>query len=230
MFNLPDRTLFNRKIPKSKFYEKLKTNTKLKLNTKSEFNTKIKAMFIEQVDYIVWKHKLSKETINLDPTDEVQEVQVFEIYLKQRKFSKEILENIDKIIPYPILHVMIFEGEAKFAIAYKQRNQNDQDRSVVHSYYESNWQPVKDISINLTNGLDLKAVYENIIRSLMTFTAVVGEDLDATVKRQTVLEKLIRECARLEAKIKREKQFSRKVELNMELQTKKKEISTLSKS
>ena len=218
MFNLPDRTLFNRKIPKNKFYEKLKANTKLK------------DMFIEQVDYIVWKHKLSKETINLEPTDEVQEIQVFEIHLKQRKFSKQILENIDKVIPYPILHVMVFEGEARFAIAYKQRNQNDKDRFVVHSYYESNWQPIKDISINLTNGLDLKAVYENIIRNLMTFKVDAGEDLEVAVKRQAVLEKLVRECARLEAKINREKQFSRKVELNMELQMKKKEIIALSKS
>lgn len=213
MFNLPDRCLYNRRISKNKFYEKLKADTRLK------------DMFVKQVDYILWKYKLSKETINLDPTEQVQEIQVFEIYLKQRELSKEVLENIDKAIPYPILHVLIYEGEARLAIAYKQRNRNDENRFVINAYYESNWQPISDVSINLISGLNLQAVYENIIRSLMTANAAVEEDLEATVERQNIIEKLKRECDKLESRLRSEIQFDRKVELNLELQRKKKELS-----
>ncbi|ADG81936.1 DUF4391 domain-containing protein [Thermincola potens] len=212
MFNLPDRTLYNRRIPKNKFYEKLKANTKLK------------DLFVEQVDYIVWKHKLSKDTVNLEPTEDVQEIQVFEIHLKQRDLSREILENIDKAIPYPIIHVLIYQNLAKFAVAYKQRNRNNEDRAVIRSYYESDWQPIKQISVNLLQGLDLQATYENFIRSLMSVDTGADEELSDVVRRQEEIERLTRECARLEARIKSERQFNRKVELNMELQKKRKEL------
>lgn len=212
MFHLPPRTLYNRKIPKNKFYEKLQANTKLK------------EMFVDQVDYILWKHKLSQETTNLEPTDDVQEIQVFEIHLKQREFSIEILENIDKAIPYPILHVLIYLNEARLMIAYKQRNQKDGNKFIVNSYYEIAWQPMNQISMQLLNGLDLKSVYENIIKSFMTIPIVHNEDLDVMINKQNLIEKLQKECAMLETKMKNEKQFNRKVEMNITLQKLKKEL------
>jgi len=215
VFNLPERTLYNRRIPKNKFYEKLKANTRLK------------DMFVNQVDYILWKHKLSKETISLDPTDDVQEIQIFEIHLKQRELSREVLENIDKAIPYPILHVLIYGDEVRLVMAFKQRNQNDENRFVINAYYESEWKPINKLPSNLINGLNLQAVYENMVRSLMGTGSDAVEDLKAAVERQNTIEKLKRECTKLESKIRSEKQFNRKVELNLELQRKKKELSKL---
>lgn len=213
MFSLPERTLYNRKIAKSKFYEKLKANTKLK------------DMFVDEVDNIIWKHKLSKETINLDPTDDVQEIQIFEIYLKQRELSRQVLENIDKAVPYPILYVLVYKNEARLVIAYKQRNRNDENRFVINGYYESNWEPIDRVPKNLINGLNLQAVYENIVRSLMCTSNDNNDDLETAVERQNEIEKLKRECIKLEAKIRNEKQFDRKVDLNLELQKKKKELN-----
>lgn len=213
MLNLPERTLYNKRIPKNKFYEKLKANTKLK------------DMFVEQVDNIIWKHKLSRETINLEPTEEVQEIQVFEIYLKQKELSREVLESIDKAIPYPILHVLLYEGEAQLVIAYKQRNQNDENKFIINGYYESEWQPINSISIELIKGIDLQAVYENIIRSFMPLIQDSNEELSEVVKKQNMIEKLKKICRTLEAKIRSEKQFNRKVELNIELQRLKKELN-----
>lgn len=215
MLNLPDRTLYNRRIPKSKFYEKLSVSAKLKNK------------FIDEVDHIIWKHKLSKETVNLEPAQEVQEIQIFEIYLKQRKLSREILENIDKSIPYPILHLLVYKEEVRLVMAYKKRSQKDQGKYVVKAYYESNWQTIKDVTINLLNGLDLGAVYENIIKYLMPGPVPAGENIDAAVQRHSAYDKLQRECEALELKINKEKQFNHKVELNIELQRKKQELNRL---
>jgi len=120
--------------------------------------------------------------------------------------------------------VLIYQNLAKFAVAYKQRNRNDEDRAVIRSYYESDWQPVNQISVNLLQGLDLQATYENFIRSLMSVDTGADEELSDVVRRQEEIERLTRECARLEARIKSERQFNRKVELNMELQKKRKEL------
>lgn len=215
MFQLPSSTLVNRKIPKNKFYEKLQANHHLK------------ELFTEQVESIIWKHKLSKETIRLDPKDDIEEIQIFEIHLKEQTYSLDLLRSIDKAIPYPILHVLMYEDQAKLAIAYKERNQTDENRSVVRSYHETDWQPVESIEMNILQGLDLKAVYENIIRQLLPIKMKPEIELSAVLERQAHIDKLTQECQRLESKLRAEKQFNKKVELNMELQRKRKELNQL---
>lgn len=218
MFQLPSSTLVNRKIPKNKFYEKLHANQHLK------------ELFTEQVESIIWKHKLSKETIRLDPKDDIEEIQIFEIHLKEQTYSLDLLRSIDKAIPYPILHVLMYEDQAKLAMAYKERNQTNENRSVVRSYHETDWQLVESIELNIFQGLDLKAVYENIIRQLIPIKMKPEIELSAVLERQAQIDKLTQECQRLESKIRAEKQFNRKVELNMELQRKKKELNRLLES
>lgn len=215
MLKLPSSTLVNRKIPKRKFYEKLQANHQLK------------ELFTQQVESIVWKYKLSKDTIRLEPKGDIEEIQVFEIYLKQMSYSQDILRSIDRAIPYPILHVLIYEEQVKLAIAYKERNRYDENRFVVHSYHESKWQPVDELRFDFIQGLDLKTVYENIIRNLLTVKAKHDTELASALERQAQIDKLMKECQRLESKIRNEKQFNRKVELNMELQRKRKELNQL---
>lgn len=215
MLQLPSSTIVNRKIPKNKFYEKLQANQSLK------------DLFTQQVESIIWKHKLSKETIRLEPKDDIEEVQVFEVHLKERTYSLDLLRSIDKAIPYPILYLILYEDQVKLAIAYKERNQTDDNLSVVRSYHESVWQPVEEMKFNIVQGLDLKAVYENIIRQLLPFDSKPEIELTAVLERQVRIVKLTQECQRLEAKIRGEKQFSHKVELNMEMQHKRKELNQL---
>ena len=104
MLDLPAQTIYNRRIPKSKFYQKLAAGSKLK------------ELFVTQVDSIVWKHKLSRETTNLEPTEEVREIQVFEIVLKQKELSKDVLTNIDKavmVLKYNCGHKNVESGKLK---------------------------------------------------------------------------------------------------------------------
>ena len=215
LYKLPKRAFYNRRIPKNKFYEHL------------EADTKLKNLFIEQVENIIWKYKLAKETINIDPTPEIQEIQVFEIHLKQKALSMEILENIDRAIPYPILYVLLYRDEGKLVIAYKQRSKTNEDRCVVKSYYESSWQPASEIVVDLHSGLNLNAVYESYLRRLLPVQADKDEALEVTVERHMEIERLKREISRLEKKIRSEKQFNRKVEYNLELQQKRRELSQL---
>jgi len=215
LFNLPEKTLINKKIPKNKFYEKLQADKSLK------------EKFVRQVDYILWKHKLSRHTVNLSPTKEVEEIQVFEIHLKQKNLSREVLENIDRAIPYPILFVLIYRDEVQLAVAYKKRNKQHEDRFVIDSYYYSPWQKTEDVSLDLLKGLDLQAVYENIIKSLMPVNKSGGQDLEQAIEKQKAADRLKREIAALEAKIRREPQFNRKVEYNLKLQEKRKELEKI---
>ena len=215
MLNLPERTLYNRRIPKNKLYSQIKTDSKLE------------SMFVNEVDHIVWKHKLSEETTNLAGTEEVQEIQVFEMYLKGKHLSKEVLENIDKVIPYPILYVLLYEDKIKLTIAYKERNKLDENRMVINSYYETTWMKEDELDIQLLSGLTLKDVYDNILRQLIPIESSINEDIEDVIELNKKIETLKREIETLEKKVIREKQFNKKVERNRELRRKTKELNSL---
>jgi len=215
MLNLPERTIYNKRISKNMFYKQIKVDSKLE------------SMFVNEVDRIVWKHKLSEETINLESTDEVQEIQVFEILLKQESLSKEILENIDKVIPYPILYILRYKEKAKLIIAYKERNKMDDNKMVINSYYETQWINEDEVDFQILSGLTLKDVYENIIKQLIPIKTIEVENIVDVIELNKNIEKLEKEIAAFEKKVIREKQFNIKVELNRKLRKKAKELSSL---
>jgi hypothetical protein len=76
-------------------------------------------------------------------------------------------------------------------------------------------------------GLTLKAVYENMLKSLISVNPGSNQALEQAVEKQKELDKLKREIGALEAKIAKERQFNRKVKYNLELQEKRKELVNL---
>ncbi len=215
MLNIPDRALLNRRIPKVKFYEQI------------EVDSKLKRKFIAEIDTIIWKYKLSRETTNLEPTSEVEEIQIFEINLKGRHISKEVLESIDRVIPYPILFILKYDDNIKLALAYKERNKIDENKMVVHSYYQSEWMKEHEIRMDILKGLSLEDVYDNLIIQLIPIENKLDYDVDKLIELNEKQENLKKEISKLEKKVKKEKQFDRKVNLNIELQKKKKELEEL---
>ncbi len=91
MFDLPLSTLFNKRIPKQKFYDNLNVTPELK------------RVFKDQISVIIWRNKLAESTLNIAKGEQVTELQVFEIRLNQRSLDKRVLELIDREIPYHIL-------------------------------------------------------------------------------------------------------------------------------
>lgn len=215
MLNIPDKALLNRRIPKVKFYEQI------------EVDSKLERKFIDEIESIIWKYKLSQETTNLEPTKEVEEIQVFEISLKGKYISKEVLENIDRVIPYPILYILKYKDNIKLAIAYKERNKIDENKMVVHSYYQSEWIKEYELAVDILKGLSLEDVYDNLLRQLIPIENTLEDDIEKLIKLNEKQESLKKEIEKLEKKVKREKQFNRKVDLNIELQKKKKELEEL---
>ena len=70
LFDYPKKAFFGKTIPKTKFYEH------------GNVSSKLKELFVKQVDQITWLYKLAPETINVQATKGVPEIQVFEIALK----------------------------------------------------------------------------------------------------------------------------------------------------
>lgn len=188
MFNLPKSCLVNKFIPKKTFYEKVGVAT----NVKDEF--------VDLVEKIVWLYKISPDTLGVNKTDNVEEIQVFEINLKEKKTPKNVIKTITKNIPYPILFVIKYEENFCYSIKVEEN-------------YFTNWNEIVDISFK---GISLEYIYEQIVKVIIK-QEDNSKKLEEVIKNKKELEEIERKISQIKNKIKSEKQFNKKVELNKEL-------------
>lgn len=85
--------------------------------------------------------------------------------------------------------------------------------------------PLDKLQLPLT-GLNLDAVYENYVRQIAgdALNTDGSESLKESVDREKKQRELEKKIAALEAKIRKEKQLNRQIEMNEELKNKKKEL------
>lgn len=217
LFSYPSQAAFNRVLPKNKIYEHGKPSRA------------VRDGFVAQVHQIVWQYKLAPETINLPSRPAVPEIEIFSLELKTAEVSEEVLRCIDKAIPLPIFYNLSFEGRIKTVAAYKRPNDADASRWVVDSYFSSPWLDANSERSALPVALDMAGLYEQMLRRLMPYPARTGETLKDQVERLTQHRSKQNEYIKLEARLHKEKQFNRKVEMNTQLRTLKTDIETLAR-
>lgn len=216
MIELPQGTAFNRRIPKQKFYENLSLAGELK------------RIFVEQINVIYWRNKISPTTVNIAAGENVSEIEVIEIRLNRPGLDKRVLQLIDREIPYHILFLLLYEEQMQAWIGYKEQSQGGTAAFKPGTYYHTEWQPVNEISLRI-GGLNMDAVYEGFIRQIAgeRLGDKTGGDLKDTVIRDERRQRLQKEIAALENKVRREKQFNIQVALNGELKRLRKELNAL---
>ncbi len=213
MLGLPKTTDFNRRIPKQKFYDNLSVTPA------------IKRIFIDQIKIIYWRNKIAAATMNLAGGQAVTEIEVFEIQLNQPSLDEAVLKLIDKEIPYHILFLLTYEDKVQAWIGYKEATASGTGAFKVNRYYHTEWMPIDKLQLPLT-GLNLDAVYENYVRQIAgdALNADSGETLKEAVDREKRQRELEKKIAALEAKIRKEKQLNRQLEMNVLLKKLKEEI------
>lgn len=198
MINLPDRCKVNKFIPKKTFYEKIGVSTSIKDD------------FINNIDKITWLYKLSEDTLGISKSQDVEEIQIFEILLKEKVLPKNIIKIISKAIPYKILFVLKYDKDYCYSIK-------------VDNIYFTEWN--EDIEFNI-NGLTLETIYENIVKSIIKENNNTNT-FDNIIENKSKVDELSKKIEQLTNKVNNEKQFNKKVELNLELQRLKKEMEEL---
>lgn len=198
MISLPDRCKVNKFIPKKTFYEKIGVSTSVKDD------------FINNIDKITWLYKLSEDTLGISKSQDVEEIQIFEIILKEKVLPKNIIKIISKAIPYKILFVLKYDKDYCYSIK-------------VDNIYFTEWN--EDIELNI-NGLTLETIYENIVKSIIKENNNTNS-FDDIIENKSKVDELSKKIEQLTNKVNNEKQFNKKVELNLELQRLKKEMEEL---
>ena len=221
LFDYPKKAAFGRVLPKSKVYAFGKASRRMQ------------NLFAAEVAQIVWRFKLAPETINIPAGPDVAEIQIFGVELKPGvgEASRDVFACIDHAIAFPIIFEVTAPSAAtqriKVVAAFKRPSEADSAKWVVGDYFATEWLPEGSERSPLPVALTLTGLYEQMIRGLVPLTARPGESLQGLVERHAVMAMKRREMAKLEAQLKREKQFNRKVELNARLRTVKDEVDAL---
>lgn len=153
MIEMPQGTAFNRRIPKQKFYENLSINAELK------------RIFIEQINVIYWRNKISPSTVNIAAGETVSEIEIIEIRLNQNSLDKRVLQLIDREIPYHILFLLMYENQMQAWVGYKEQSQGGTSAFKPGTYFNTAWMSANELSLRL-DGLNMDAVYEGFIRQI----------------------------------------------------------------
>jgi hypothetical protein len=204
MVGFPARAKVGRIVAKENFYKGIDATTK--------------KLFQNEILRIVWEYKLAPNTVNLS-TKKWSEIEVFRIELKNGEIPEKVLRAIDSAIPYPILFLIKKDTIEKAAICYKEQSRKNENVSKVDTYFYTDWNDEKLADIKI-DGLDIDTVFSNFVRQ------VAGDKLVSTEKTSEVpksikedvevlkeREKILKQIAALDRKIKAEPSLGKKQEL-----------------
>ena len=217
MIGLPKTTEFNKRIPKQKFYENM------------DISPALKKIFVEQVRIIYWKNKIAASTTNLAAGTDVTELEVFEVRLSSPVLDDSLLRQIDKEIPYHILFLLEYQGKYQAWIGYKEAAASGNKAFKVNGYYHTEWLAEDELPLKL-EGLNVDAVYENFVRQIAgdkLKTEAAGESLKESVARDEQKQALQKQITTLQAKIRKEKQLNKQMQMSTELKKLKKELEAM---
>jgi len=191
-----------------------------------------KALLSEAVEKITWKYCLKNEFIPIQPySDEVRdypEVEVLEVSLTAEKGLRRLAEIVMRAIPYPMLLIFRLREQVQIWMAHQRLNLADREKVTLEEFVSTPWQTedapfwtALDIrELRFTNFFDFytdwvdKLSIQNAQDKVQAYDNLTGEEARQLLAQRAQVEK---EIATLRTELKKETQFSRKVELNMRI-------------
>ena len=207
MYNLPQSTIVNRVIPKKTFVNQLGANTRMKDH------------FTNDVVRVEWLAKLAPSTINVADGEEVHEITIFLVPIKDENCPDDIFSFIDGMIPRHTLFILRWGDMTCLHLNYKEwmESSTNTDKTFrIVKTYRSQW--IKDTEISLSiEGLTMDAVYEVLVRQVAGERIIIqSESLREDVEKSTQREMLLKEIEILKRKENKEKQPQKKFVLHQQ--------------
>ena len=198
MLGLPKATELNKKLPKTAVYAKF------------QMNTAEKAKIDADISRITIVNEVSAAKVNIAPGEKVQAFFVLQVVLKRREFNERTLIVLSKLIPQNMVLLLEYDGQAKLAVYHTKLLQTP-------------WSDPDTLSLAI-NGLNMDAVWENVIVQIGGIQVQEGNTLDQQIAQDEQKAKLEKEIARLQKQLWAEKQPKKKFELNFKIKELQKQL------
>ena len=193
MLGLPKATELNKKLPKTAVYAKF------------QMNTAEKAKIDADISRITIVNEVSAAKVNIAPGEKVQAFFVLQVVLKRREFNERTLIVLSKLIPQNMVLLLEYDGQAKLAVYHTK-------------LLQTSWSDPETLSLAI-NGLNMDAVWENVIVQIGGIQVQEGNTLEQQLARDEQNAKLEKEIARLQKQLWAEKQPKKKFEIVQRINT-----------
>jgi hypothetical protein len=234
---IPDTCLLGKRVYKKLFYEN------------APLNVADKKTFADDIEDIQWRYTLKPETINIaryeDEEREYHEVAILQVILKNPKHCKRIAQVIQRSIPYPLLIVSIDGSRIALSNADKRVNRSDREKITVEAFYETDWLDLANLSEPERAFLDSCAITQFSYHNFHEFygdltTRIIAlncASLNGTYATESALSREERvdllnnvrqtqlKLTEFRAALKKESQFNRQLELNVQIKRLEQELN-----
>ena len=191
MLGLPKATELSMQLPKNAIYAKF------------QMNTAEKAKIDADISRITIVNEVSADKVHIAAGEQVKSFFVLLVALKKKDFDDRTIITISKLIPQNMLLVLECGDEAKLATYHTKLMQ-------------TGWKRKEELSVEL-KGLNMDAVWENIIVQIGGMTVEQGNTLDEQIAVDEYRHKIEKEIAKLEKQARAEKQPKKKFELAQQI-------------
>ncbi len=214
LLHYPQSTIVNRVVPKTMFYKFM------------EVNPRMKSRFVNDVVNITWLYKLSAGTLNVTDTEEMKEIEVFVVNLKQPDCPTDLFTFIDTNMPHHIVFVLVHDDSAMLLINYKDWTDDTHTKFRIRQAFASPWMPMADLELTV-QGQSLPRIYDNFVAQV----SGIGEHKAGSLEDIVALRKLIAiieaELKTLEKRMRKEPQLDRQLAMNKQVRQKRKQLAEI---
>ena len=238
---LPKNCFVSTRLPKKAFTD----------NPEFELKKEEKDILKEEIDSIYFEYSLKPAVLNIphyeDDNIRYEEIEIFKIKINNENRYSKVCELIQKYIQYPILVILETNNSVKINGAIKKINKVDNSKLIIDEMIYTEWITkdkltdkessfLKSLSISNLNTNNLFSVYEGYINCIRSFIASkykskfeiksIGEVSNA-IKVLEEISDLENEVINLRNNLKKETNIGAKVEINVRIKKREKEIESL---
>lgn len=196
-------------------------------------------IFTKYVDKIRWCYSLKENNINIkkfqDEKLEYDEIEFINVYLKAPNKLKRLADIIMRSIPYPMVLSFEYGSEIRIFTGHQRISLADNSKNTIEEYIYTDWidlNNLDEIDKELFEGLKLHNLsftnfytfYNDIIEAIIKYNASKlsgGSSIVLPVDEMKNIYDEIKaidyEVDTLRGQMKKETQFNREVQLNMEI-------------
>lgn len=214
LLKYPESTIVNRVVPKTMFYKFM------------EVNPRMKTRFVNDVVNITWLYKLAGSTLNVTDVEDMKEIEVFVVNLKQPDSPTDLFSFIDINMPHHIVFVLVHDNQAMLLINYKDWADDKHTKFKITQTFVSSWVALENLHLQI-DGQSLPRIYDNFIAQV----SGIGEHKAGCMADIVALKQQIvaveAELKSLEKRMRKEPQLDRQMQMNKQVKAKRKELESL---
>ena len=197
MISLPSPTYVGRKLPKEDFYRRLKLTSKQRDS------------FVSEIETITIANSLKPSTMRITDGEEIHEIFVIDLALKQSCVPITVTEAIAKENPHKILFRSLHGDEEHYSVHRLGKE------------WHTDWTPIDSETISI-QGESLDEIWDSLCAQIAFGDAGI-KDVDNEIRKRQKVKGLDEEIAKLERAHGKEKQLGKRNALFQKLQAAKRE-------